>query len=327
MGKIGDVRRRNLGIDAGRYALGFLVVLVHALSGNGKIENLLLTNIIKIACRAAVPFFFIASGSFCERSSSFSAQLVLKPLRRLMPIYVFWMFAYFLFLQIVPVPSVSWSFGLRDLLSGGAAFHLWFLPALGFALALVATGLKLFGTRITGLLCCGLALFSLADGAYHNVLHLAGSPKRGGLLVAPMFVYIGAMLARRAVMLRWPLLAVLVAFAYVLLVGEELMIASWAGAPALESHSFTFCTFLLGTAVFLLLRALPESKVVRGVASLGQISLAVYATHLFFLWLLLPIIGNDSVLSAVLVAAITFGSATTLSLLLRRIPIMQKFVM
>jgi surface polysaccharide O-acyltransferase-like enzyme len=45
------------------------------------------STLVKIACRVAVPFFFITSGYFMKTGSKLDIEIVLKPLRRLLPIY------------------------------------------------------------------------------------------------------------------------------------------------------------------------------------------------------------------------------------------------
>jgi len=140
-----------------------------------------------------------------------------------------------------------------------------------------------------------------------------------------MFVYLGTLMARRAVTLGWAWLLGIVAGSYVLLVLEELLVSRWSGAPFV-CHDFMLSTFLFGTSAFLLVRSLRETTPLRRAASLGKVSLSVYAAHLLFLWLLQPLIGSGNLRLASLVALMAFVLATILSLILLRIPGLRQFV-
>ena len=241
-------RHRHLGIDALRYGWAFAVVLAHALPWSAPVP--LWAVLVWAACLPSIPFFFIVAGYFLQPQERFGGHVIVRPLRRLMPIYLFWMFAYFLLLKIIPLRT--WSFSLHDCLWGGTAVHLWFLPALCFALVFVGTGLSLVGPRLTGLACAVLAGIALTRGAYHDVLHLPGAPStHNGQLAGPMYVYIGAMLARRRIAVKGRWLAAMVVLAYSLFVGEQLLIARWTGEPLNMNHDVVLSGFIMGTAVFL----------------------------------------------------------------------------
>ncbi len=316
-------RRRDLGIDTLRYGCAFAVVVIHALPRSLPVP--LWAVLVWSACVPAVPFFFIASGYFLRSQERFGVDIIVRPLRRLLLIYLFWILAYFVLLKVIPVQH--WSFGPHDWLYGGTAYHLWFLPALGFALVFVGAGLTLVGPEWTGLACAALAGIALLRGSYHDVLHLGGTPStHSGQLAGPLYVYIGAMLARRPIKLSWRWLAGLVVVAYGLVVGEELLISRLAGEPLSMDHDVVFSAFILGTAVFLAARAIPESSTGRGMAGLGQISLSVYAVHLLILWVLVGFIGNAGPWQVAVLAVAVFGLATAVSLGLQRVPGLRAFV-
>jgi surface polysaccharide O-acyltransferase-like enzyme len=323
------VRARNAGIDAARYFLLFGVVFLHAKPHNNTLSVVLSAS----ACRAAVPFFFIAAGYFLRPGAGFDLDLVLSRVRRLLPPFIFWLVVYFLLAKILP--GHPWKFRLRDLLNGGLAFHLWFLPALGLGLVFVGGGLRLLGPKVTGALSAALALWAIFAVTYKGVLALV-SPRLvmtiavpvyvHRFMMAPIYIFIGTLLARHVVKVTWPRLAGLVVLAYGLLVGEEIFIARLSGAPA-ESHEFGFCTFLFAVAVFLLMRSLPSSGVVRGVSgALGKVSLGVYAAHLLFVWVVEERIGNVSVGASLMIALIAFFCATILSLEMELVPGLRRLV-
>lgn len=313
---------RNPAIDAMRYALAFVVVLLHSLPVN-QVGHPAWVALAAIACRVAVPFFFITSGYFLRPASRFDATLILRPLQRLLPIYLFWMLVYFIFLQVVPIQH--WSFSPRDLISGGTAFHLWFLPALGFALMLVSGGISLVGLRATGALCVLLAMIGICRGSYHDALALSGAVQRGGLLISPLFVYLGVLARRQAWSLgRFAVPAILASYA--LLVFEEWLIERLSASASFASHDFTFATYLFGLSCFLAIRQMSASRLLEHAAWFGRLSLSVYAGHVLFLWMLEPIIGNDTPWQVAILSALCFGLATLLSLVLMRVPGLRRVV-
>ncbi len=314
---------RNTSIDAMRYVFSFAIVLLHCLPPAQHPPYPDWAALVAIACRVSVPFFFITSGYFLRPLARLDLSVVFKPLNRLLPIYLFWMLAYFVFLQICPIQQ--WSFSPRDMISGGSAFHLWFLPALGLALVLVSAGTSLTGIRATGTLCVVLAAIGVIFSSYHNVLHLPGNPQRGGLFVAPLFVYLGLCAkVGNWTLGRWA--APAIGLSYIALILEEWLIYRASHAAVFVSHDFTIATYLVGLTCFLGVRQIPRSKFVDRLAWSGRISLTVYATHVFFLWLLAPVIGNDEIWRVGILTLLCFGLATILSLALMRVPGLRRVI-
>lgn len=112
---------RNEGIDAFCYLCAAVVILFHALPSKPPVPAWAAD--FATICFMAVPFFFISSGYFLRAAKRFNVGLVYRPVRRLLPIYLFWMLAYCLLLKLIPLQA--WSFSARDLLWGGSAYHLW----------------------------------------------------------------------------------------------------------------------------------------------------------------------------------------------------------
>lgn len=304
---------RAFGIDAMRIVMAFAVVTLHAYLGGVDAP------LISIACRCAVPFFLITSGYFLKVPERLSPEIVTRPLLRLLPIYVFWMAIFYAFAYALDFPL---RFGVRDLLSGGTAFHLWYLPAVGVALAAVPCSLIVFGVGITGFLCGALALLTIVFGGYHDVLGLAGESKRGGLLVAPAFVFLGYMLRRAQVASSRLVSLALALFGFLIIVVEE----TWIDNPAGEPY-FTFGSFLYGAGVFLLARSLKPSDGARRLATAGRYALGVYITHMLFVWMgdkwLEPITTG----TMLWVVPLYFGAALLLTIALSRIAYLRRFVL
>ncbi|MGG5822654.1 acyltransferase family protein [Falsiroseomonas sp. HW251] len=316
-----DEAVRLPGIDALRYAMAFPVVVIHALPDP---QVSLAQDLAHITCLGAVPYFFVASGNFLGRRAEAWPEAFLRPVRRLLPLHLFWMAAYYVALKAYPVQD--WEFSPSHLLYGGVAYHLWFLPALCFGLVVVGLGRAVVGLRLTAMAAAALALVGLAKGGYHDLLHLGGTPVRGGVLVAPAFICVGALLAERHVTLGWRALLGMVLACHALLLGETWLVGAASGAEALPAHDFMLSSFPLGAAILLLGRALPDAAPIRRVADLGRISLGVYAAHLWSVWLLAPLTGRGSFWQIVLLALGAFALATGLSLLLSQFPGLKRFV-
>ncbi|MDF0545664.1 acyltransferase family protein [Sphingobium sp. H39-3-25] len=310
---------RILGVDAARYLLSLFVIILHAMP-NTPPGTALWPEMISVVTRAAVPFFFIASGYFLKPARSAHPDMVSKHVLRLAPVFGFWILAYVLLARSL---DIGGAFRWRDILSGGPGFHLWFLPALGFGLASVSLSLALVGERATTGWCIALAIFGLLSSSYHDLVFGHGIERRGGLMIAPSFILLGAWARRHDVRLSTPLAAMLTLGSLLLVFAEELAISHFSATP-FQSHDFTLSTILYGGSVFLLSLSLPENPVTHRLAALGSISLGIYVSHLAFLWLIYGHLANTTWPGALLIALVAFSCATLFSLMAANIPLLRR---
>lgn len=320
---------RDRGIDAVRYLAAVAVVGLHALpSGMEDGANVPLFPSLAISARFAVPFFFIAAGYFQKVNGVSLGRIVGRPLRRLLPIYVIWIALYWLASRIVPLADMDWNMAWWKIAwGGGPVFHLWFLPALGFGLALVGIGRATIGLRATTAIAILLALADLAWTSYHAPLFGGDAiSARKNTFFAPAFIVLGAWLSHRQVALS-PLKAGLIALAgLALLTVEEVLLRDVMGWSIAHSHDVSFGTFLYGAGIFLLARSWRDAAVPDWLVRLGQVSLGVYILHLFFQRALIAFIGNASLGQVALLASVSLILATAASLLLVRVPGMRRLV-
>lgn len=310
---------RSPGIDACRLVMAFLVVTLHSLPVRGSAEF----SIIGMVCRCAVPFFFITSGYFLKIPARFSAMCVVRPLVRLFPIYLFWMIAFYSVAYISEVHKLQ--FGVRELLVGGTAFHLWYLPALGVAMVLVPISILKLGARVTGLICALLATVVITRGAYHGVFHMPGSPTRGGFFVAPIYLFIGYWLAKRRFEPSLSFAALIALLGFAILLGEELWISRWLGTR-LKDHDFTIGTFAFGAGVFLFAKELPAGAALERLAALGKYALGIYVSHLLFIWGLVAAFGSITLAGMLWRVPVAFVGALMLTAGLQRTPYLKRMV-
>lgn len=304
---------RNLGIDALRYGLAFLVVLLHALPGYPEPGWAVA---IQFACRAAVPFFFVTSGYFLPRAPGPALDFVRKTVMRIVPVYALWMAIYFLYFTLNPVSTLIAR--PQDLISGGGAFHLWFLPALGFGLVSVGLGMRIAGPWVTGLACLALAALGIATSSYAPFIDPAMEPRRGGLLIAPVLIFAGHMAALHGLRMKPLHAAALFAVANLLVAAEEHFIRAASQASQLVSHDFVASTIPLGMSLFLVAQSLPAGRLITACASFGKLSLGIYASHLMILLTLSRFTDRATAPEAFALALATFLAATVLVLAMRR---------
>jgi surface polysaccharide O-acyltransferase-like enzyme len=310
---------RENGIDAFRWIMASLIVLLHSLPFQS--EGLSGIEFIDIACRSAVPFFFVVSGFFLPRRDQFSIQMITRPLRRLVPIYLFWILIY---AGLQFATSSQRAFSLRELAAGGTGYHLWFLPALGFAQVVVSVGNSVLGRAATAALIAALAAWGLASGAYHDLLGMTGAAGRGGIFVAPAFVFLGNEIARIGLKVSLRMAIALVTLAFAASVAEIMLFNGMSPESFRRRNDFLVSTFVLGPAVFLLARA--ASRPPAWMSRQGTFSLGIYASHLIFVNAIVASIGNGSYARIALVAACSFTLATLLTRCMHEVRLIRPFV-
>jgi surface polysaccharide O-acyltransferase-like enzyme len=200
---------------------------------------------------------------------------------------------------------------IHQLITGGAAFHLWFIPALAVALTLVPWLVANAGQGVAITVCGFCSLAGLAFDAYRPFLPI---PAFGGtrILAAPALVLIGIVLAKLGVKPK-PRLAIPAVFlAWLLCWAEESAIAALAQRPAV-SHAMVVSTYLLGMALFLAALSVSAGPLINRVARLGRISLGVYASHLLFVMWLASRWGKTPLYHSFAIAVLSTFAATLLA--------------
>lgn len=209
------------GVDAGRVLAVLLVMHLHvgAFRGapwTGTVPGALSDGLAVVA-RLAVPYFFICSGYFLGRQGAAGAPIrsrAGRQVRRLLILFLAWSAIYVaalaMFHSVHRGRLAAVQETLRERLGWaldrpvtfvlqGPQEHLWFLPALGLGLGLVAlardAGLGSRATLGTGALLYAL---TLAAGPYREIWPgLPGAfSLRNGPFVALLFVALGERLAR-----------------------------------------------------------------------------------------------------------------------------------
>lgn len=274
-------------------------------------------------CRAAVPFFLIASGYFVRSPTRIALRNFTHPITKLAPIYIFWMITYYAVAGFTNVAPLK--IGMMDLVSGGTAFHLWYIPAAASSLILVPVGISLIGTRATGILCALLAMLALSLGPYHDLFQFSSPPRRGGLLLAPSYVFIGYMIHLWQPKISIFGAAIFIIFGILSLLVEEIMLSHLSHQPII-SHDFIMMTYVYGSGCFLLARAIPNGTMVRRIANFGSLSLGIYVSQLLFLWIFRSIFEVNDAIEMARLAVFSFASAALLTAALHHFKIFRPII-
>ena len=192
--------RRGPALDRFRLVAAALVVAIHTgpLASFAPAWDLWLTRGL---ARVAVPFFFMVTGYFQAKNGW---QGTARAFRRVLALYAAAVVLY-LPLNLYAGTLPGW----RALLFTGTFYHLWYFPAVLLGLW-VARGLAALGTPAALTLAGALYLAGLGGDSYYGltaalpplrrfidgVLAVFGYT-RNGLFFAPLFLLLGAALARR----------------------------------------------------------------------------------------------------------------------------------
>lgn len=276
------------GVDAFRVLLMLPIILVHSWHFAGPVSPGLLSYLPLMAGHAAVPFFFLASGSLLRWQEGEVMAVPRWLLRKLLPLFLVWIAIYVAAAWLAGRGSILQLIGMVD--EGGPTRHLWFLPALGFALSLVAVSLRLLGRARTWLIITGMAAIGLFQGGYQLFLGFSGHWLRCGFLTAPLFVMIGVEIARRPVALRPAVAASAAVLFYLLQVADDVLIATAPAHVPHEHPTVTLATIPYAVSLFLLARSLSGGFILDRLAALRRFNVAIYCMNPLILLALQPLI-------------------------------------
>ena len=198
-------KRFNKLIDDLRIIAAILVVAIHTapLFEYNEFISYFITNIIG---RLAVPYFFVLSGYFLfkkfkHQNDEERMETFVKTEKNLLIMYGLTLIIY--------IPVWLYLHGLDfgkfvvDLLWNGMHYHLWYFPALIVGVGIVYFLYNRLNTRKTFILLALLYLFGSIFNVYGTVLPesfvtgvmgVIGNP-RNGIFFAPLFIFIGRILA------------------------------------------------------------------------------------------------------------------------------------
>lgn len=193
-------------LDTIKIVASFMVIFVHCnVTTSWPMLDFFINNVL---CRTAVPFFFITSAYYIRKKAVASEGYLKKKLGQLFMNYLFWS-AIFLpaglnwIQQNMEIDYALYPFALLfGLFYSGTYYHLWYIPALMFALWFVSFLLKRFSGKIVFVISALLYLFGSLE-TYYGLIADEGLKRlfdtyiqlffttRNGLFFAMIFVAIG----------------------------------------------------------------------------------------------------------------------------------------
>lgn len=298
-----------------------------------------------------IPYFFITAGYFFQRSVLTQGHPMTQFHRYASPLL--WIFLVWLCVYTVTPPDWPaevrhhglwqpfyaealkniqilesqhlWVFieGVRPV------WHLWYLPALLFSLAiltLVAIG-KL--QRYLMLLAAGIYVLILAEESMPRNLLNAPVPLGPWIIAIPL-VAIGGWLAERresvSTTMAWSL--ILGGYAVALMEGTVMNMMLHSSMQAIKVHQF-LGGILFGVGIFQLALAKPQLGRSTPFPFLGQLTLGIYVAHILVMYTITPFVWklSDKVpLWGLLLGLMVYGATVVFVVALTRVPILKYLV-
>ena len=303
-------------IDVMKVICAVLVVCVHTgplLSINEEMNFFL----VQVLARCAVPFFFLSSAFFLFKKIDFSLSLkakqnidVLKKyLTHIAKIYGFWTLVY------LPIQLVIWFVNgftfhsillyVRDFFFRGSYYHLWFLPAMIFAVFFVyflLTKMKSEDVWKVSIVLYGIGMLINVYGDFLVEIPLLGvlvslylkifATARNGLFFGCVYVMMGYTLAKKEFVQEAKSLTFKAMISFILLVCEVYLIKKLG-----YMNDLTCMYIMLLPFVYTLFEILMSfTSQTKGNVLVRNSSTLLYVIHCFFTFVLayIPFISANS---------------------------------
>lgn len=301
---------------------------------------------------AGVPYFFITAGYFFQRSIQTSGNPTAQLRRYIIPLV--WLLLVWLCIYTVTPPD--WPAAILHhgvwqpfyteaqkniqllatrhlwLFIGGdrPVWHLWFLPALIFSLALLT--LVAMGKLQRSLMLLVVSVYGLILGEEAVSGNLLNAPiPLGQWLIAVPLVALGGGLAERrewcSTTLAWNL--ILVGYVIALMEGTMMKMVFHSPMQALKGHAF-LGGILFSLGIFILALAKPQLGQSTPLPFLGQLTLGIYVTHIFVMYTITPFVwklSGNVPLWGLFLGIFVYLLSAVFVLTLARIPILRFLVM
>lgn len=312
-------QRTYYGLDIAKFISAFLVIAIHT-APLIQIDEQMNFIVVQIISRIAVPFFFITSGFLFFRKLDLSREWndyenlarLKHYLFRIAKMYIIWTILYLPFNYLIVRSdgiTLQTLLGfLRDFFVNGGYYHLWFLPALMFAVAAVYLIASRFSIKSVLWVSVILYTIGMIGNVYEDAIlqipvissvytmYLAiFTTTRNGLFFGMMFISLGAYFAQKPMLVAPAGRYIGFLLSLFLLIGEAFLIRQ--SGMMRDLTSMYLC--LIPTTYFLFEILIHIQLRKRGVYSfLRSSSLLIYVSHLMFVVMIqtvFPHVGNLSV--------------------------------
>ncbi|SFD13337.1 acyltransferase [Spirosoma endophyticum] len=246
-----QTKSRNYTIDLVRLIASFCVIALHVDLGIANNDTIAL---IRLACRWAVPFFFLVSGYFYQpHFAKDPTRALIKNCSRLLKVFVitsliFWPISY----------ARTGELFKFSYLQDGTHLHLWFLPSmiLGFVFLYFLSLLHPSDKIILGVAFLFMAFVLFKDSYANLVPGLSAIPNHHKriLLSIPCLCFGMYIRKREDLFVRyvnWKIGTLLVVLGYGLQIIEAYFLKSIKDYP-ITAHQFLIGTFYMSMGVFII---------------------------------------------------------------------------
>ncbi|MCM1122055.1 MAG: acyltransferase [Eubacterium sp.] len=302
------------GIDIVKFIMALLVVVLHThpLYAVNRTADFLTADVM---ARAAVPFFFAATGFLLEKQiNERHADIRVKLggyIRKVLVLYGIWTVVYLpiIIYNKFIISGETFAYSLftmiRDFFFAGSYGQLWYLPAVAVGVLAVFVLRKYLGERGTAvilflLFCMGLATQSYfgltsvllpSDGALWKGLKAVKKVMvtcRNGIFFGSIFIYMGTWIARRDIRMKgWKAAAGLAVSAALFCIEASCL---WSIGSVREKDMYLM---LLPVVFFLMICAL-QIRVGRDTVFLRKMSINIYLVHTVFKFVYREFIGEHN---------------------------------
>lgn len=302
------------GIDIMKFIMALFVVVLHThpLQTVNAAADFATADVI---ARAAVPFFFVASGFLLEKQRSAhrgeTREILAKYIRKLLVLYCIWTAIYLPVIICSKIIDSEESLiksilsAVRDFVFAGSYGQLWYLPAVAVGALLVFLLRKYLGEKWTAVILLSLFIMGLLTQSYFGLTIAKLSPDgiifrgmkavkkvmvtcRNGVFFGGIFIYMGTWIARCSLEIkRWK--AVLGCILSTLLFYMEASYL-WRIGSVREKDMYLM---LLPTAFFLMMLAL-HIEARWNTVFLRKMSINIYLVHTAYKFVYRKLIGEDN---------------------------------
>ncbi|MDD1781046.1 acyltransferase family protein [Enterovibrio sp. ZSDZ35] len=325
-------------LELGRLIAIVAVIIIHSgpLRGDAYSTNVnLLSDVINQICRFAVPFFFLLTGYFAQ------PKLVASPIdtfkgyaKPLLTIWLAWSVIYLLMPFRFDVALSQgfmaertgyWNYLLQtplNTLFEGGLVHLWYIPGLLSAIAIIALLIKQKQESLIVPLALGLYVWGLGAGSYQPIME-GTTPifSRNGPFFSLLMVVAGFELRRRDIRISSRTALMMLFGGLALYLSEGLFLRKYETWMA--THDFLIGTPILAIGLFSLLLNHPNWGNSPSTFALSKRVLGVYVCHFIPLVVLFNVFGTYAIegpLKDVLIAPLTIVLSFGLVFLLEKAP-------
>ena len=313
-----QVGKRISSVDLLRLVAFFCIVALHVNRHNLEPAAKLAFEIIP---RFGVPYFFLVAGYFFRIGEQGVVAVVARFLRRLVPVYVFWVLFYILVHR-----GLFGETGIHSLpnllIDGIPGAHLWFLPSLGVSIVLFTLLSYAIGDSLVFGICLILYLCGIYFVEFRNIYDLPFHHWnfRDGPFFGCIFIAIGYYSRKYDFRLTMPQSVLMILSGLAMQFLERALLVHFGILSEGDEVDYYLGTALYGAGMlFLALNVYSGGEgAVAALAGIGRYTLGFYCIHLAYVWILEMVLAPDTLANVVTTVVLASLASVATILLMSR---------